>query len=158
MKDVLWPSVVFTWDFLCHSLFVVGLGPVLKDKKLRSCLSLELLIGWSAKAACGFRTFERLCKESFGTSTGRLFTFVHHYASPEVSCRMLIKFCRACINYSKLSCFLHYPLTVLSHIFTGCSQGGKETFGTALCPFNQPSRSTMLKLKKGLLKNGHGGL
>ena len=31
------------------------------------------------------------------------------------------------------SCFLHYPLMVLSHIFTGCSQGGKVTFGDTLC-------------------------
>ena len=30
-------------------------------------------------------------------------------------------------NYLKLLCFLHYPLTVWSHIFTECSQGGKVT-------------------------------
>ena len=65
----------------------------------------------------------------------RLFTFVHHYASREVSCGMLTKVCRARINYLKLSCFLHYPLTVWSHIFTRCSQGGKVTFRNTLCIF-----------------------
>ena len=36
------------------------------------------------------------------------------------------------INYLKRSCFLHYPLTVWHHIFTGCSHGGK-LFGNILC-------------------------
>ena len=42
---------------------------------------------------------------------------------------------RAPVNYLKLSCFLHYPLTVWSHTFTGCSQGGKVTFGNTLYTF-----------------------
>ena len=43
--------------------------------------------------------------------------------------------CRARINYLKPSCLLHYPLTVWSHNFTGCSQGGEVTFGNTLCTF-----------------------
>ena len=65
---------------------------------------------------------------------GRLFMFVHHYASGEVSCGMLTKVCESCINYLKLLCFLYYPLILIvwSHIFTGCSQGGKVTFRNTL--------------------------
>ena len=74
--------------------------------------------------------FERSCLRQ-----RRLFTFSHHYASHEVSCGMLKKV-RGQLNYLKLSCFLHYPLTVWSHIFTGCCQGGKVTFGNKLCTFN----------------------
>ena len=59
------------------------------------------------KAACGFRMFERSSLRQH-----RLFTFVRHYASREVSYGMLTKVCRARINYLKLSCFLHYLLTV----------------------------------------------
>ena len=47
---------------------------------------------------------------------------------------MLTKVCRARINYLKLWCFLYYPLMVWSHIFTGCSQGGKVTFGNTSWP------------------------
>ena len=82
------------------------------------------------KAACSFRMFERSCLWQ-----RRLFTFVRHYASHEVSCGMLPKVCKALINYLKHLCFLHYPLSVWSHIFTGCSQGGKVTFGNTLCTF-----------------------
>ena len=71
----------------------------------------------------------------------RLFMFVHHYASRKVSCGMLTKVCRARINYIKLSCFLHYPHMVWSHIFTGCSQGGKVIFGNTLCTFKPPSHT-----------------
>ena len=83
------------------------------------------------KAACSFRMFERSCLRQ-----RRLFTFDHHYASHEVICGMLAKVYRDRINYLKLLCFLHYPLTVWSHIFTGCSQGGKVIFGNTLCSFN----------------------
>ena len=38
---------------------------------------------------------------------------------------MFTKVCLACINYLEISLFVHYPLTVWSHIFTGSSQGGK---------------------------------
>ena len=61
---------------------------------------------------------------------------VYVRVSREVSCGMLTKVCRVCINYLKLSCFRHYALTVRSHIFTGCCQGGKVTFGYTLCTFN----------------------
>ena len=50
---------------------------------------------------------------------------------------LLTKVCEARINYLKLSCFLHYPLTVWSHISTGCSQGGKVTLGNYV-PLNPP--------------------
>ena len=56
----------------------------------------------------------------------RLFTFLHHYASCKVSCGMLTKVCRACINFLKLSCFFCYPLMVWSYVFTIYSQGGKK--------------------------------
>ena len=46
------------------------------------------------------------------------------------------KVCVGRINYLKLLCFLLYPLTVWRHIFIGCSQGGKVTFGNILCPVN----------------------
>ena len=46
--------------------------------------------------------------------------FIHHDASREVSCGMLTKVCRACINYLKLSCFLQYLLM-------------KVIFGNKLC-------------------------
>ena len=82
-------------------------------------------------AACSFRMFKRSYLRQH-----RLFTFVRHYASREVSCGMLTKICRARIKYLKLSCFFHYPLTVWSHILTGCSQGGKVTLGNTLCTFN----------------------
>ena len=49
---------------------------------------------------------------------------------------MLTKVCMACINFLKLLCFLHYLLMMWSHIFTGCSQGGKVTFWNMLCTFN----------------------
>ena len=91
----------------------------------------SLVINWLQKAACSFRMFERSCLRQ-----RRLFTFVRHYASREVSCGILTKVCRARRNYFKLSCFLHYPLTVWSHIFTGCSQGEKATFGNMLCPLS----------------------
>ena len=42
----------------------------------------------------------------------RVFTFVRHYASREVSCGILTKVCKARINYLKLLYLLHYPLTV----------------------------------------------
>ena len=74
--------------------------------------------------------FERSCVRQH-----RLFTFVRHCAYREVSCEMLTNVCRAWINLLKLSCVLHYPLTVWSHIFTGCSQGGKVTLGNTLCTF-----------------------
>ena len=45
--------------------------------------------------------------------------------------------CVGCINYLKLWCFLNYPLTVWSHIFTGCSQGGKLTFRNIVCTFKE---------------------
>ena len=54
-----------------------------------------------------------------------------------VSCAMFTKVCAAHVNYLKLSCFLLYPLTVWCHIFTGCSQGGRVTFGNTLCTFNR---------------------
>ena len=54
----------------------------------------------------------------------------------EVSCGMVTKVCRAPINYLKLLCFLLYPLMVWSHIFIGCSQGGKVTFENTLWTFN----------------------
>ena len=54
----------------------------------------------------------------------------------EISCGMLTKVCRVCINYLKLLYFLNYPLMVWSHIFTGCSQGEKVTFGNTLWTFN----------------------
>ena len=79
------------------------------------------------RAACSFRMFER----SYLWQR-RLFKFVCHYASLEVSCAMLSNVCRACINCLKLSCFLHFPLTVWSHIFTGCSQEWKVTLGNTL--------------------------
>ena len=91
----------------------------------------SLVINWIHKAYCGFRTFERSCLQQ-----RRLFTFVCHHAFGEVSCGMLTKVCKACINYFNLSFFLHYPLAVWSHIFTGCSQGGKVTFGNMLYTFN----------------------
>ena len=47
--------------------------------------------------------FERSCLQQY-----RLFTFVRHYASREVSCGMLTKVCRALINYLKLLRFLHF--------------------------------------------------
>ena len=47
-----------------------------------------------------FRMFERSCLRQ-----RRLITFVHHYASREVSCGMLTKVCKARINYFKHSCF-----------------------------------------------------
>ena len=81
----------------------------------------SLVINWIQKRLCLWQR--------------RLFMFVHHYASHEVSYGMLTKVCRARINYLKLWCFLHYPLTVWSYIFTGCSQGGKVTFGYMLCTF-----------------------
>ena len=65
----------------------------------------------------------------------RLFMFVRHYASRQVSCGMLTKVCKAHINYLKRSCFLHYLLMVWSHIFPGCSQGGKVTVSNTLCTF-----------------------
>ena len=98
---------------------------------------------WIQKATCSFRMFERSCLRQ-----RRLFTFVRH-ASREVSCEMLTKVCRARINYLNLSCFLHYPHTVWSHIFTGCSHGGKVTFGNTLCTFNSPPLSWLYsKLQK----------
>ena len=45
------------------------------------------------------------------------------------------KVCASRINYLEISWFLHYPLNVWSHIFTGCSQGGKVTFGNTLSTF-----------------------
>ena len=45
------------------------------------------------------------------------------------------------INYLKLSCFLHYPLTVWNHISTGCSQRVKVTFGNTLCTFKTSEMS-----------------
>ena len=70
----------------------------------------SLVINWIQTAACSFRMFER----------------------PYF---MLTKVCRARINYLKLLSFLRYLLTVWSHIFTQCSQGGKVTLGNTLCTF-----------------------
>ena len=49
---------------------------------------------------------------------------------------MLTNVCQAHINYLKLSCFLQYPLALGCHVFTGCSQVEKVTFGNALYTFN----------------------
>ena len=49
-----------------------------------------------------------------------------------VSKGLFWKVCAAHINYLEISWFLHYPLTVWSHIFPGCNQGGKVTFGNTL--------------------------
>ena len=87
-------------------------------------------MNWIQNAACSFRMFYRSCLRQ-----DRLFTFIHHYASREVRCGMLMKDCKAHINYLKLSYFLHSSLMVWSHIFRGCSQGGKLTYGTTLCTF-----------------------
>ena len=73
-----------------------------------------------------------------------LFRFIRYYSSHQVSCRMLTKVCRVPINYLKLLCFLHFPLTVWSHNFTGCSQGGKVTFGNTLCTFKDQTLSLWL--------------
>ena len=56
------------------------------------------------------------------------------------------------LTYLKLSCFLHSPLAVWSHIFTGCSQGGKVTFGNMLCTFKKETASSMLSFP---LDNGN---
>ena len=90
------------------------------------------------KAACSVRMFERSCLWQ-----RRLFTFVRHYASHEVSSGMLTKVCRARINYLKLLCFLHYLLTVWRHIFIGCSQGGNVTFGNTWCTVKRICRSNL---------------
>ena len=50
--------------------------------------------------------------DSARQSVYRVFTFVYHDASRGVSCGMLTKVCKARIYYLKLSCFLHYQLTV----------------------------------------------
>ena len=55
-----------------------------------------------------------------------------------VSCAMFTKVCAAHINYLEISWFLHYPLTVWSHVCTGCIQGGNVTFyilGNISCTF-----------------------
>ena len=77
--------------------------------------SCSLVINEYKKDACGFRKPQKNSKKMFERSClrqGRLFTFVRHYASREVSCGMLTKVCKARINYFKLSRFLHYSLTV----------------------------------------------
>ena len=94
------------------------------------------------KAACSFRMFERSCLRQC-----RLFMFIRHYASCEVSCGMLTKVCKARMNYLKLLCFLHYPLTVWSHISTGCSQGGKVTFRIRYVPLSQDVKMPRCKTK-----------
>ena len=87
--------------------------------------------------------FERSCLRQ-----RRLFTFVRHYSSREVSCGMLTKACRGRINYLKISCFLlKHPLTVWSHIFTGCSQGGKVTFGNSYVPLTRGARENRKRQK-----------
>ena len=50
---------------------------------------------------------------------------------------LFTKVCAARINYLGICWFLHYPLSVWSHIFTECSQGGKLTSGNISCPFNK---------------------
>ena len=67
-----------------------------------------------------------------------------------VSCAMFTKLWRAPINYLKLSCFLLYPLTVWHHICTGCSQGGKITFGNTLCTFKGVAGVSLAGLLIGL--------
>ena len=57
-------------------------------------------------------------------------------AETPVSKGLIWKVCAAHINYLENSWFLHYPLTVWGHVFTGCSQGGKLTFENIWCPFN----------------------
>ena len=90
----------------------------------------SLVIHWIQKTACSFRMFERSCLRQH-----RLFTFVRHYTSREVSCGMLTKVCKGRINYLNLLWFVHYPLTEWSHILTWCTQGGKVTFRNMLCTF-----------------------
>ena len=57
-----------------------------------------------------------------------------------------IKVCAGRITYLKLSCFLHYRLTVWRHIFAGCSQGRKLTFGNILCTFKYTQNSDIWSL------------
>ena len=47
-------------------------------------------------------------------------------------------------TFQSISWFLHYLLTVWSHIFTGCSQGGKLTFGNISCPFKDDGNLQIL--------------
>ena len=69
------------------------------------------------KAACSFRMFERSCLRQC-----RLFMFIRHYASCEVSCGMLTKVCRARIsfklNYPVFGCTFHKGMQLMS-IFNG---------------------------------------
>ena len=69
-----------------------------------------------------------------------------------VSCAMFTKVWAAHINYLKLSCFLLYPLTVWRHMFTGCSQGGKVTFGNTLYTFKQGSHPISTTIQGDILK------
>ena len=89
----------------------------------------SLVINWIQKSCLYFRMFERSCLRQ-----RRLFTFVRHYDSCAVSCGMLTKVCKARINLFETLSFLHYSLTAWSHIFTGCNQGGKVTFGNTHAP------------------------
>ena len=79
------------------------------------------------KAACSLRMFKRLYLRQH-----RLFTVVRYYASHEVNCGMLTK-SKVCRSVFSICAHI---VNLWSHIFTGCSQGGKVTFGNMLCTFN----------------------
>ena len=98
---------------------------------------------WKRLVLPGIGMFKRLYLRQ-----RRLFTFVRHYASRKVSCGMLTKVCKVCKNCLKLSRFLHYPLTVWSHIFTGCNQGGKVTFGNTLYTFKVLHAQLIFQLQR----------
>ena len=94
--------------------------------------------------------FERSCLRQH-----RLFTFVRHYASSEVSCGMLTKLY---INSKLFETFVFSPLSAHCkfseqinsvNIFTGCSQGGKVPFENGfrnmLCSFKASGFNVSLK-------------
>ena len=68
----------------------------------------SLVINEYQNAACSFRMLERSRLRQ-----RRLFTFVHHYASREVSCGMLTKVCGARIDYLKLLCVIHVMMMII---------------------------------------------
>ena len=85
----------------------------------------NLLVVLECLKDCAFDSADCLHSLSLCSSRGQLWNRVDICA----------KVCGARINYLKLSCFLHYSLTVWCHIFTVCSQGGKVTFGNTSCTF-----------------------
>ena len=96
-----------------------------------------------SKAACSFRMFERSCLQQ-----RRLFTFVRHYASREVSCGILIQmlgphklfetFLFSPLSFHGLKPYFHRKYTLWDIVLSGIRLYTFKTSTRFFCRWHKP--------------------